>query len=149
MKALDMNFRKLAFACSFFVSCSVFVSADVNAQVANVSTTAASSFNSLNLTTGMVSAISNTYFTNDGDTGLLIKGGGSAVTATIITQATSISQAGYGSTALTSLVVPVPANAYVYVGPFPTGRWNTQFGTVAVSFTSVTGVSVSAISQSQ
>ena len=122
-----------------------------HAQVANISTTGVSSFNTsgFNLTTGMVSAISNTYFSNDGDTGLLIKGGGSAVTATIVTQATQMSQAGYGTTALSNLIVSIPASSYVYIGPFPQGRWNTVYGTVQVSLTSVTGVSLTALSQSQ
>ncbi|MBZ9674553.1 hypothetical protein [Mesorhizobium sp. ES1-1] len=127
---------------------SLFV-ASVFAQAANISTTAASSFNILNLTTSMTTAISNTYFTNDGDTMLVVKTGATGISATAKTQAQTMSQAGYGSVPLTDLTVAVPANTYALIGPFPQGRWNTPQGTVQVQLTSTTAVSVSAISQSQ
>lgn len=147
MKAFAMNFKKLALASAALLAFAM----PVKAQVANISTTLASSFatGGFNLNTGMVSAISNTYFTNDGDTALIIRGGGTPVTATIVTQAGSISQAGYGSVPLSNLVVSIPSATYVMVGPFPQGRWNTQFGTVAVSLTSVSGISLTAVSQAQ
>lgn len=114
------------------------------AQTANISTT--------ELTTGgfntgllMQDAVSNTYFRNDGYTVLALKGGSSAVTATLVTAATSMSKAGYGAVSLENEVVSIPANATVLVGPFPTARWNSQYGTVHVSLTSVAGVSASAI----
>lgn len=119
------------------------------AQVANISTTAASSWPSFNLTTGMQNASPTTYFSNDGDTMLVLRGGGTATTATIITQATSLYQAGYGSAPLVSQTVSIPSATYVLVGPFPPGRWNTAYGTVGVSMSSVTGVSATAYSQSQ
>lgn len=120
-----------------------------NAQVANISTTAASSFTGLNLTTTMQNASPTTAFSNDGDTVLTIKTGATPVTATLVTQATQMSQDGYGNVGLTNQVVSVPANSYVLVGPFPQGRWNTPQGTVLVSLTSVSGVSVSAVSVAQ
>lgn len=125
------------------------LSVEAKAQVANISTTAASSFNGFNFNTAMQSAVSNTYFTNDGSTLFFVRNPGTAVTATVVTQATTMSQAGYGQVTLSNLVVPIPASGTVAIGPFPQGRWNTQFGTVYVSFTSVVGVSASAISVAQ
>lgn len=124
--------------------------ASAAAQVANISTTAASTWASYNLTSGLQNATATTYFSNDGATMLVVKGGSSAVTATVITQAQSMSQAGYGSAPLSNLVVSIPANSTVLIGPFPPARWNTPiYGTVGVSFTSVTGVSATAFSQAQ
>lgn len=131
-----------AFAVLAFLICSAVTG---HAQTApNVSTTEISTAG-INTGLALQNASPNTYFQNDGSTLLAIKGGGSPVTATIITQATSINQQGYGSAPLTDQTVSVPANAVIVVGPFPEGRWNNQYGLVRVSFTSVTGVSASAL----
>lgn len=114
------------------------------AQTANISTTELTT-DGFNTGLSMQDAVSNTYFRNDGYTLLAIKGGSSAVTATLVTAATSLTKAGYGAVALENEVVSIPASAMVLIGPFPTGRWNTQAGTVHVSLTSVAGVSASAI----
>ncbi len=119
------------------------------AQVANVSTTAASTFVGLNVTTTAQNASPTTAFSNDGQSMLLIKTGATATSATLVTQATQMSQSGYGLVTLSNQTVFVPANSYMLVGPFPQGRWNTQQGTVIVSFTSVVAVSVSIVSVAQ
>jgi hypothetical protein len=121
----------------------------VSAQVANVSATAASSFTGLNLTTTMQNASPTTAFSNDGQSMLMVKTGATATSATLVTQATQMSQSGYGLVTLTNQIVFVPANSYILMGPFPQGRWNTQQGTVVVTFSAVTGVSVSIVSVAQ
>lgn len=98
----------------------------------------------------MQNASPTTSFSNDGYTMLVIKTGASAVSATLKTQAQSISQNGYGTTALSDIPLAIPANSVVLAGPFPQARWNTSQGTVNVTITpTVAGVSVSAVSQAQ
>lgn len=98
-----------------------------------------------NASNALQNAATSMYFQNDGETLLVVKGGASSVTATVKTQATTMSQNGYGSVALTDQTVSVPAGAVVVAGPFPTGRWNNQYGLVGVSMSAVTGVSASTL----
>lgn len=114
------------------------------AQAANISRVDAA-LTGNNLTTGMVNAVGQSYFQNDGRTRFAVKGGASPVTATLVTQKTSVYREGYGSTLLSNIDVSIPANQYVEMGPFPMSRWNTISGTVQVSFSSVVGVSATAI----
>ncbi|TBG37159.1 hypothetical protein ELG78_09270 [Rhizobium leguminosarum] len=99
--------------------------------------------------TGMQNAATSTYFANNGETLFVVDGGPTAVTATFKTQATTISQNGYGTTTLSDVAVTIPSSSVVVMGPFPTGRWNNQYGLVGVSFTAVTGVSATAINVPQ
>jgi hypothetical protein len=116
------------------------------AQSANISRTdMGPSTTSANLTTGLQNAQTSTFFQNDGETLLAIRGGGTAVTATIKTQKDSLSKEGYGTVALTDQVVSIPSATLIIAGPFPTGRWNTTAGTVGVSMSAVTGVSATAL----
>lgn len=126
-----------------------FAALGANAQVANISTTAASSFASLNLTSNAVAPVATTAFVNDGSTLLLIKGGAAVSTVTITSFATQIYQNGYGYAPLSNLVVSVPANAYIVMGPFPQGRFNSPQGTVVAGFSNVTGLTVAAVSVAQ
>ncbi|MBY5594104.1 hypothetical protein [Rhizobium leguminosarum] len=98
---------------------------------------------------GMQNAATSTYFSNTGETLLVVKGGGTTVTATLKTQATSISQNGYGSATLSDVAVSIPSASVVVMGPFPPARWNNQYGLVGVSMSAVTGVSATAINVPQ
>lgn len=103
----------------------------------------------LNTASALQNAATSTYFSNTGETLLVVKGGGTAVTGTINTVATAINTQSYGPVALTSPSFSVPSGSVVIVGPFQTGRYNNQYGLVGVSFTGVTGVSVSAVNVPQ
>ena len=98
---------------------------------------------------GMQNAASNNWFANNGETLFVVKGGAVPVTATVKTQATTMSQQGYGSAPLSDQTVSIPAASVVMMGPFPTGRWNNQYGLTGVSITSITGVSITAINVPQ
>ncbi|MET4294714.1 hypothetical protein ABIB06_006547 [Bradyrhizobium sp. LB8.2] len=138
---MHSTFRQLLFAATALVA---LFSADVQAQAATVSTTDLS-VTGLALT-GMQNAASTNYFTNDGYSALLIKGGGSAVTATIVTQATQMTQSGYGTVTLSDQTVSIPSATYVITGPFPVGRWNnTTSSTVRVNMSGTAGVSLTAV----
>ncbi|MGO7756816.1 hypothetical protein ACC761_06525 [Rhizobium ruizarguesonis] len=120
-----------------------------NAQTApNISTTDITTAG-INTASGLQAASPTTYFSNTGDALLVVKGGGTTVSATLKTQATSLYQDGYGSTPLSDVTVSIPSASIVVMGPFPQGRWNNQYGLVTVSFTSVVGVSASAINVPQ
>ena len=137
-----MNIKRIVLITA---SLGIALASSAQAQSApNISTTDITT-SGLSASTGLQNAVSNTYFVNDGRTLLIVKGGGSAVTGTAVTQAGTISQAGYGTVSLTNQTFSVPSGAVVVVGPFPQGRWNNAYGNVAVSFTSVTGVSATAI----
>jgi hypothetical protein len=114
----------------------------------NVSTTDISTAG-YNTSNTLQNASPTIYMSNNGETLLVVKGGAAAVTATLKTQATSISQNGYGSTPLSDVNVSVPAGAVVVVGPFPTGRWNNQYGLLQVSMSSVVGISATGLSVPQ
>lgn len=98
---------------------------------------------------GMQNATAVSFVANNGETFIVIRSTSAATTATIVTQAKSVSQAGYGTAPLSDQTVSVPANSVVMAGPFPTGRWNNPYGHVAVSLTTTTGVSISAINVPQ
>ncbi|MVO95081.1 hypothetical protein [Rhizobium leguminosarum] len=117
-------------------------------SVPNISTTDITTAG-FNTASALQAASPTTYFSNTGDALLVVKGGGTTVSATLKTQATSLYQDGYGSTPLSDVTVSIPSASIVVMGPFPQGRWNNQYGLVTVSFTSVVGVSASAINVPQ
>lgn len=131
---------RILLACTALVA----LSGIAQAQVANISTTDAV-VTGVNTGAGMQNAATSMWFANDGETLLVLKGAATAVTATIKTQATQMSQAGYGTVSLTDQTVSVPSSSVVIAGPFPTGRWNTGFGTVAVSMSAISGVSATSV----
>lgn len=141
-----MNIKKSLFALT---ALSALVSGQADAQTTpNISTTDITTAG-LNATTGLQNASGVTYFANNGETLLLVKGGGTTVTATINSVATSVNTQGFGPIVLTSPTVSIPSGSIIVLGPFPPGRYNSQYGLVGVSFTSVTGVSASAINVPQ
>lgn len=123
----------------------------LNAQAQSVPTVSVTDITTSGLSTGsgMQNGATSNWFANNGETLLLVKGGATAVTATIKTQATSMSQQGYGSTPLSDQAVSIPSSSLVVVGPFPAGRWNNSYGLCGVSLSAVTGVSISAINVPQ
>lgn len=134
-------FKKIALAAS----CLTALAGQAFAQAANISAT---DLTPAGFNTGLLMQVapSPTYVSNDGETLLVARTGASAVTATIRTKATQMSQAGFGTVALTDQAVVIPSGTTIIMGPFPTGRWNdTAYGTVKVDFTgaiSVTSVRV-------
>ncbi|MDN3273393.1 hypothetical protein QWJ07_04000 [Frankia sp. RB7] len=118
------------------------------AQVANISRTDGS-ISGLNLSTGMQNAVSQSYVQNDGKTFIVVKGGANAVTASAITQQTSGWFNGFGLISMGNQDVAIPSASLVIMGPYPMSRWNNVNGSVQISFTSVTGVSVTAIRDPQ
>lgn len=140
MKSLSLLLATTAFA--------VIASAALAQSVPTVSTTDITTAGLTNAT-GMQNAATSTYFANNGETLFVVDGGPTTVTATFKTQATTISQNGYGTTTLSDVAVTIPSSSVVVMGPFPAGRWNNQYGLVGVSFTAVTGVSATAINVPQ
>ena len=118
--------------------------ADAYAQAANVNVTNVS-VSGTNVTGLLANAPSVMYVPNDGRSILVIRGGASAVTATVVTRKTSLFKEGYGTITVGNETVAVPASATVLVGPFAPGRFNTTSGTVTVSMSSVVGVSATTI----
>lgn len=132
MKKLLLATTALAFATT------------AHAGTANISSTELS-VSGFNTAASMQNASPTMYLSNDGRSILALKGGASAVTATIVTGATSISKPGFGTVTLSDQTVSVPASAVVLIGPFPRGRWNNSDGLVRVSMTSVVGVSATTL----
>jgi hypothetical protein len=119
------------------------------AQTQNISRTDVA-LSGLNLTTTYQNAPGVIYFPNDGKTLLSLQNtSGGAVTATVVTKATSMSRDGFGSVTLSNQTVSVPNNARMLVGPFPVIRWNQSGSLVQVSMSSVTGVSATAVRVAQ
>ncbi|MEZ5781156.1 MAG: hypothetical protein R3D70_05850 [Rhizobiaceae bacterium] len=114
------------------------------AQTANLTATTVS-INGSNVTGLLANASPTMYVPNDGRTMLVLRGGGTAVTATVVTQKTGLFKEGYGNITIGNESVSVPSGSVVVVGPFPPGRFNTTGGNVAVSMSSVVGVSATAI----
>jgi hypothetical protein len=140
-----MNIKKLLLTAAF-----LGVSSPVLAQSVPTISTTDISVSGLNSSSGLQNASTSTYFSNTGETLLVVRGGGTTVTATINSAATSVNTQAYGPIALTSPTVSIPSGSVVVFGPFQPGRYNIA-GTnlVGVSFTSVTGVSVTAINVPQ
>ncbi len=117
------------------------------AQAANITRSDMDNATGLLVSSGLQNAVSQTYFLNDGDrTFLLVKNAnGSTITANEITQQTTLSADRYGSVSLGNQAVTVANGEIRLIGPFPSARWNTPNGTVEVSFSTVTGVSVTAV----
>jgi hypothetical protein len=116
-----------------------------SAQVANISTTDMT-VAGYNASSSLVTAVSNTYFSNDENVLLVVKNSGVAVTATVINQNSAPFIQGYGPVTFGNSVVSIPPSSTILIGPFPKIRWNTPiYNTVAVSFTSVAGISESAV----
>lgn len=112
------------------------------AQTANISRT---EVDSAGITLNAQDAISPTYFKNDGRTLFYAKNNsGTAAELEFISQKASVYKDGYGAVSLGNQVMSVASGTSVLVGPFPTSRWNTTYGTVKVSST-VTGISVTAV----
>ncbi|WP_442577863.1 hypothetical protein ACSBOB_20160 [Mesorhizobium sp. ASY16-5R] len=140
---------KFLLATSGLVIAAAAISAVAEAQTApNVSTTDITTAG-LNASTGLQNASGVTYFANNGETLLLLKAGGTALTATINSIATSVNTQAFGPIALTSPSIVVPSGTIAVLGPFPPGRFNNQYGLVGVSMSSITGVSASAINVPQ
>jgi len=118
-----------------------------NAQTATISTTDATT-SGLNLSTNAQSAPATTvYFSNDGNTLLYVRNNsGASVNLTQISQQAAVNVQGYGPVTLASKEVAIPSASHVVLGPFPKGRWNnTVYDTMAVSLSTATGVSMSAV----
>jgi hypothetical protein len=132
-------FKKLLLAASCLVA------ASAQAQVATISTTDLTVAGQ-NVSVGLQNATSPTYFTNDGNTVLVIKGGIVATTATIVTQAQQMTQQGLGTVTLGNQTVSIPSSSITIAGPFPVGRWNIlASSTILVNFSSITTVSATAL----
>lgn len=114
------------------------------AQTANVTNTTVT-VSGTNVTGLLASAPGVMYVPNDGRSMLIIRGGGTPVTGTLITQKTGLFKEGYGNITIGNETISIPSASTVIVGPFPPGRFNTTTGVVAVSMSSVTGVSATAI----
>lgn len=117
-----------------------FVAGAALAQVNNVTPTDVTAAG-VNISTSLIANPSPTYFTNDGMTLLAVRTGASGTTATVRTKATQITQQGLGTVTLTDQAVVIPANAFMLLGPFPTGRWNDPlYNTVRVDFSTAANV---------
>lgn len=98
------------------------------------------------LKSGMNNAAATNYYPNDGKTLFVISNSSSTpVTATAVTQQSSLGREGYSRVSLTDLTIPVPSYTTVIAGPFPTTQWNTPQGTGRVNLSGTAGVSVTAI----
>ena len=117
------------------------------AQVANISRQDVDNTTGLLISSGLQNAAGVTYFDNDAPrTMLLVKNGsGGTLTATELTQQTSLTADRYGSVTLSNQAVTIGSGDTRLLGPFPSERWNTVNQTVGVSFSTVTGVSVTAV----
>lgn len=123
-----MFIKKLILSTSALVA----LAGSAAAQVANVTPTDLTPAG-FNTTLNMATAPSPSYIPNDGESLIVARTAAAAVTLTIRTKATTMSQAGYGSVTLTDQVVVIPSGTTFVMGPFPPGRWNdTQFGTIKV-----------------
>jgi hypothetical protein len=115
------------------------------AQTATVSRTDLTS-SGQNITTGLQNQSGNIYFQNDGYTFVVIRNGnGTAVTATALTQKTSVQKPGFGTITLSDQSISIPSASTVLVGPFPTGRWNLSSGLGRISMSTVTGISATGL----
>ncbi|WP_461325117.1 hypothetical protein [Bradyrhizobium diazoefficiens] len=137
----------MATTCFALVS-AIFSAEDANAQVANISRTDLDFVNGLTIgtSTTMQSAVSQTYFDNDGRTAVIIKNNtGAPVTANIISSFLSYFVERLGMVSLSNQAITIPSASTVMFGPFGTERWNNANNTVQVSFTTIAGVSVTAV----
>lgn len=127
------------FALAALLSASIL---SANAQTVSLTT---ADIDGVNFNNVSQAAQTPTYFENDGRTLLVMRNGqASTVTATLVTQATTITAGNYGKVDLENIEVTLPAGHTVIVGPFATNRWNSS-GRVRVNLTSTTSVSMSAI----
>lgn len=117
------------------------------AQAANISRTDMDASTGALISSGLQNAVGVTYFDNEApDTFLLVKNGsGSTLTATEITQKSSLSVDRFGSVSVSNQAVTLANGETRLIGPFPSARWNTVKGTVKVSFSTVASVSVTAV----
>lgn len=116
------------------------------AQVATVSRTDLDVSSGLVIGSPMQNAVSQTYFDNDGRTAIIIKNNsGGPLTANIISNFVSYFVERLGLVPLSNQSNVIPSGTTVMYGPFGTERWNTANNTVQVSFSTVTGVSVTAV----
>ncbi len=117
------------------------------AQVSNISRTDMDNSTGTLISSGLQNAQGITYFDNDAPrTFLLVKNGsGGNLTLTEISQQTSLAVDRYGSISLGNQAVTLANGETRLIGPFPSARWNTVNGTVAVSLSTVSGVSVTAV----
>ncbi|WP_322884174.1 hypothetical protein U8C35_06485 [Sinorhizobium medicae] len=139
-----MKNLKLFYAALLTTTALTFFAAEAEAQVANVTPTTVA-ISGTNVTGLLANASGVMYVPNDGRSLLVLRGGGTAVTATVVTQKTGLFKEGYGNIPLSNETVSVPSASTVLVGPFPAGRFNTNTGVVAISMSSVTGVSATAV----
>ena len=85
-------------------------------------------------------------FANDGNTFVIVtNGSGSSINVTFTVVNGTFTSKQTGILTKSDNVVAVGAGATRYIGPFPTGVYNSTSGTVAVSYSSATSVTVGAI----
>jgi len=118
-----------------------------HAQAANISATdlPITGYNVTGSPTSVIVSGTN-YYPNDGKTLLVFKNNsGSAATATVTNQVSSVDVPGMGTITLSNNTIALPANSIVIAGPFPKNRWDTSYGTLAVSVSTPAVVSSSAL----
>ncbi len=121
------------------------------ASAQNVARTELTNAGLVNFEAGLINAPSTTLtFANDGATYLLVRSAlGSAANVRFVTQANEINVGGFGRVSISDVVVSVPANGRVVLGPFPTTRWNDGAGLVNAVISSTASISVTAVRGAQ
>lgn len=75
----------------------------------------------------------------------IANGGGGDITVTFNAQPTSLPVPGFGDLAISDRAVVVTAGQRRMIGPFPAAKFNNAAGSVEVSYSSATSVTVAAI----
>ena len=83
---------------------------------------------------------------NSGSTFLHIKNGGeSEITATITAQTTSVSSEIYGTLTKANASIAIAASGEAFIGPFKISAFNDGNSEIAITYTSVTSVTIAAL----
>lgn len=83
---------------------------------------------------------------NDGETFLHVKNGGvGSINVTVAAAVATVFKEGFGTLVRGNIVVAVPNGAERFIGPFPPSAFNDVNGSVPITYSGVTSVTVAAL----